>query len=281
MADLEISIKGFKGLLKVQHISIITPVFNGAAHIKGCIKAVIEQEYPHVEHIIVDGQSHDNTIDIIKYYAARHYHIRWLSEKDDGQVDAINKGIKMAKSPILGLLNVDDYYEPGVLKHVAEIFKTQPEPSFLAGNCNVWNADGTLQYVNKPSSLRFLDLLMGWEFYPHPVNPVAYFYHKSLHSHTGYYDKKFGAAHDLEFILRAAYIANTHYIDEILGNWRKLKGTITVKEQENGVAKQSYNRVMKSYLNRLSILQRIGICVKRPFLRYKRRINNLLTKIKP
>jgi glycosyltransferase involved in cell wall biosynthesis len=95
-------------------ISIITPVYNGEEFIESCIKVVIDQACPEVEHIIVDGGSTDQTVDIIKQYAKQYPHIRWISEKDRGQSDAINKGIAMAKGEILSILNVDDYYEPNV-----------------------------------------------------------------------------------------------------------------------------------------------------------------------
>ena len=135
-------------------VSIITPVYNGKRFIEFCIQNVIGQNCPDVEHIIVDGGSTDGTVDIIKKYAAKNRHIRWVSEKDKGQSDAMNKGVAMAKGEILGFLNVDDYYEPNVLCRIAEIFKTLPEPSLLVGNCNVWDNDGKLVEENKRGLLR-------------------------------------------------------------------------------------------------------------------------------
>ncbi|MGK7941459.1 MAG: glycosyltransferase, partial [Crocosphaera sp.] len=82
-------------------ITVITPVYNGETFIESCIKIVIEQNCSHLEHIIVDGGSKDGTVDIIRKYAEQYAHIRWLSESDKGQSDAMNKGIKMAKGEIL------------------------------------------------------------------------------------------------------------------------------------------------------------------------------------
>jgi glycosyltransferase involved in cell wall biosynthesis len=95
-------------------ISIITPVFNGEKFIASCIKNVIGQNCPYAEHIIIDGASTDSTASIVKTFADRYPHIRWVSEKDRGQSDAMNKGIALAQGTILGFLNVDDYYEPNV-----------------------------------------------------------------------------------------------------------------------------------------------------------------------
>ena len=105
-------------------ISVITPVYNGEQFIESCIKVVIDQACPGVEHIILDGDSTDRTVEIIKWYADQYPHILWVSEKDEGQSDAMNKGIAMAKGEIIGILNVDDFYEPNVLNRVSEIFKT-------------------------------------------------------------------------------------------------------------------------------------------------------------
>ena len=103
-------------------LSIITPVFNGIRFIESCIINVIEQNCRGLEHIIIDGGSSDGTVDVIRAYAKRYGHIKWISEKDKGQSDAMNKGIRMAQGDILGFLNVDDFYEPNVLCRIIEYF---------------------------------------------------------------------------------------------------------------------------------------------------------------
>lgn len=85
-------------------LSIITPVFNGEKHIQGCIKVLINQTCPYAEHVIVDGQSTDRTVAVIRDYASRYTHIRWISEKDNGQSDALNKGVRLANGDVLGIL---------------------------------------------------------------------------------------------------------------------------------------------------------------------------------
>ena len=78
-------------------ISVVTPVYQGRRFIKSCIETVIAQACADAEHIIIDGGSTDGTVEIIELYAERHPHIRWISEKDKGQSDALNKGIGMAR----------------------------------------------------------------------------------------------------------------------------------------------------------------------------------------
>ena len=198
-------------------ISVITPVYNGKQYIESCLINVIEQECTDMEHIIIDGGSTDGTVEIIKTYAERHAHIRWISEKDGGQSDAMNKGIRMAQGKILGFLNVDDYYELGAIKEAIHIIKYLPEPTLLVGNCNVWGDHGKFLYTNKPAYLELTQLLTADESrFPFPVNPSAYFYHKSLHNIIGMYYTTEHYALDLDFILRAAMHLKPIYVDNCL-----------------------------------------------------------------
>lgn len=243
-------------------ISVITPVYNGERFIESCIKVVIDQNCPNVEHIIVDGNSTDRTVEIIKQYAEIYPYIRWISEKDKGQSDAMNKGIAMAKGKIIAILNVDDYYEPNVLNQISEIFKTLPEPSLLVGNCNTWDEEGKLLAVNKPAKLRLADLLLGWSINQFPANPSAYFYHTSLHEKIGLYKVEEHYAMDLDFLLRAVQVATVRYVDEIWGNYRYYKNTKTFKSNARGEASSVMKSIMKVYRKDLPVLQQLQIALQ-------------------
>jgi glycosyltransferase involved in cell wall biosynthesis/SAM-dependent methyltransferase len=106
-------------------ITIVTPVYNGEAHLRACIESVLSQEYPDLEYIIVDGGSTDRSADIAREYVGRGV-TRVISEKDNGMYDAIAKGFEYATGDILGYLNADDLYEPGGLKRVGEYFRAHP-----------------------------------------------------------------------------------------------------------------------------------------------------------
>jgi len=95
-------------------ISIVTPSFNSAKYIEDCIQSVLNQNYPNIEHIIIDGGSSDGTLEILKKYS----HLKWISEPDEGQSDALNKGFKMTNGDILGWCNSDDVYLPQTFKKV-------------------------------------------------------------------------------------------------------------------------------------------------------------------
>lgn len=258
-------------------LSVITPVYNGERFIEACINVVINQNCPAVEHIIVDGGSSDRTVEIIQRYAEQYPHIQWISEKDQGQSDAMNKGIAMAKQKIISFLNVDDFYAPNILNWVLEIFRTLPEPSLLVGNCNVWNSKGELSFINKPKKMELTSLLLGYEVNPYPINPSAYFYHASLHQKIGLYQIDEHYAMDLEFILKAVEFATTKYVDKTLGNFRFIEGTKTVSDYQAGQSLARREAAMKNYRDKLPQLQRWYVSAGYEFHRIK---NDLKYRIK-
>lgn len=236
-------------------ISIVTPVYNGEAFIESCLQTVIEQCCSDVEHIIIDGGSSDSTLKIVKHYAQFYSHIRWISEPDRGQSDAMNKGIALARGTVIAFLNVDDYYEPAVLNQVIQLFKTVPEPSFVVGNCRIWDDRHQVIDINKPAKLRLLDLVIGLNVNPYPCNPCAYFYHRSLHDQIGKYSIDDHHAMDLDFILRAVQVAHVKYVDQIWGNYRRIKGTKTFVAMSDGTADQRVRQLLRKYRQSLTPIE--------------------------
>ena len=112
-------------------ISIVTPCYNAAATIEETIRSVLDQEGVDLEYIVCDGGSTDGTADIIRRYESRL--AWWVSERDRGQVDAINKGFVRATGDVLGFLNGDDVLAPGALKTVCETFGKNPNADIVQG----------------------------------------------------------------------------------------------------------------------------------------------------
>jgi len=122
-------------------ISIVTPSFNQAKFLELTVQSVLNQKYPNLEYIVIDGGSNDGSLDIIKKYE-KYFHF-WCSESDDGQYDAINKGFSHAAGEIMAWINSDDMYLPWALKTVASIFSQFPEVEWLTtAQLGLWDAQG-------------------------------------------------------------------------------------------------------------------------------------------
>lgn len=231
-------------------ISILTPVYNGERFIENCIQNVIQQGVPDLEHWVIDGGSTDRTMSIVKKYANQYSHLKWISEPDRGQSDAMNKGIALARAAVISFLNVDDYYEPDTLSFVIKAFEKLPEPSFLVGNTLWRDEEERVIKINKPR-YRTLAKMLFYQEYPH--NPSAYFYHKSLHERIGGYDTDLQDVLDMDFIFRAVPQAKVIYVNKNLGNFRFIPGTKSFENTfHNEESRQIYQDIFAKYEQSLS-----------------------------
>jgi len=237
-------------------ISIITPVYNAAKYIESCMQSVADQHFDGLEHLIVDGGSNDGTQAIISEFASRHKHIKWISEKDNGQSNAMNKGIEMAKNEVISLLNADDRYEDEAIAFAKTFFETAKANSFLVGNCRVLHEDGSVYMINKPFPFDPVSFILDYNF---PYNPSAYFYHKSLHYQVGMYEESDHLTMDIDFLFRILPIANIQYVDRILGNYLMVSDSKTMKEISAGRNFENLISVFKKYESKLSLTQSIHV----------------------
>jgi glycosyltransferase involved in cell wall biosynthesis len=185
-----------KRLFGKMKISIITVCYNSASTIKKTIESVLSQTCDNIEYILVDGDSIDGTLDIIKEYEPKfNGRMKWICEKDNGLYDAMNKGIKIATGDIIAILNSDDYYSNiNVLEKVAEKFKDS-NFDIVYGNILY------IQFYNKPyrywKSGKSRTFKYGW-MPPHP----AFFVRKSVYEKYGLYRLDCGVNADYEMMLR-------------------------------------------------------------------------------
>lgn len=134
--------------IALPNISIVTPSFNQGRFLQDTIRSVLDQRYPNIEYIVIDGGSTDNSVDVIKTYADKLTY--WVSEKDNGQTDAINKGFRMATGEIIAWINSDDMYCENALMRVGQYFKSHHDCFWVCGNLLFTNADGTVFARKRP-----------------------------------------------------------------------------------------------------------------------------------
>jgi len=176
-------------------ISIVTPSFNSIHTIRETIESVRAQNYPNLEHIVVDGGSKDGTVELLKEYP----HLRWISEKDEGHYHAMNKGIEMSTGEIVNILNADDCFRPGALEAVGAAFVKHPEWDGLFWDIVYVNGDGEEIYRREEAKFDYNVLRFSGVCY---VIHQTLFVKKSLHDRLGLYKhKEFLNSADFDFIL--------------------------------------------------------------------------------
>ena len=190
-------------------ISVITPTLNCSRFIRQCIESVIAQGYEHFEHVIVDGESGDCTVDILREYP----HLKWISEPDEGEADALNKGLKIASGDIIGWLNADDWYMDGTFSKVAEVMDPSRGVHAVYGHTTFVDEIRNERYAKETAAeLTLGDVFMRWWHDRHPRQP-SIFYSRQLMDDVGLYNDKLHYSIDLEYWLRVVVRYKFHFID--------------------------------------------------------------------
>lgn len=193
-------------------LSLITATYNSEAYLVHTIESVLKQDFDDFEYIIIDGESTDTTIDIIKKYESLfNGKLKWISEPDKGLYDALNKGFRIATGEIVGILNSDDFFTDNhVISKVAETFNTS-RCEAVYGDIHFVDAKDLTKCVRYYSSAIFKRSLMRIGFIP--AHPTFYVY-KNKFEEFGYYKTDYKIAADFELLLRFIYVhkINTQYI---------------------------------------------------------------------
>jgi glycosyltransferase involved in cell wall biosynthesis len=258
-------------------LTVITPVFNNVTYISVAIENYLSQQCSYSELLIMDGGSTDGTKEVIAQYAKDHPSIRWVSEKDKGQSDAMNKGIGLVKGKYISFLNVDDYYSDGCLNEVCQILTENSDINYLVGDCNVWDQTGKLIYVNRPSKVKKYHVFSGHHF---SVNPSAYFYQKSLHEKVGLYPSDNHYNMDLEMILRFRGITRFDYYPKVWGNFRMLPNTKTFEDQASNRLEERKLKLIETVLSKQSKYIQVRVKLYQFERLFKSKFNYLIRKIK-
>lgn len=223
-------------------VSIITPSYQQGQFIKETIESVLSQDYSNLEHIVVDGGSTDNTINILKSYDYLGDSFRWLSEKDRGQAHAINKGLSMARGEIIGWLNSDDTYTPHAVEKAVSTLKQNSDWGMVYGLAN---------YTDDKNQVLF----------PYPVEPFklerlyetcficqpATFIRKAVFDKVGGIDESFHFCMDYELWMRISKQFTIGFIENHLATSRLHKDSKTMTQYQSVALPEIIRASIKNY----------------------------------
>jgi len=232
-------------------ISIVTPSFNQAQYIEETIRSVLLQGYPNLEYIIIDGGSTDGSVEIIKKYEP--WLSYWVSEPDQGQPQAINKGIERSTGEIMAWINSDDYYLPGAFRTVAEVFSTN-KTEWVAGVRNLLKPNGQITvYGNRPDASIENWLIQDLYFQP------SVFWRRTLWEKSSKIDEGLHYSFDYELWLQfIRYQNEAYWIDSSLAVFRlhSLSKTRTMKMaffREDNVIQSRNLSLVRSFPKRVNV----------------------------
>ena len=238
-------------------ISIVIPSYNQGQFLEETILSVIDQQYPNLELFVVDGGSTDNSVDVIKKY---EQHLTWwVSEKDNGQSEAINKGLKKTNGEIVCWVNSDDLLMPGSLQVISSAFMSAPmQVGLIHGGAIVFKADKiketrlTYQSPNKEAYLSGM-------VFPQP----AAFFRKSLLDKVGYLNEQLHYGMDYDLFLRLALVCDFLPIDNVLAKYRLHQQSKSVSESNRFIGdwKRSFVNLCKNlqWSNELEYLRKTNL----------------------
>ena len=206
-------------------ISIITPCLNRVDFIGKAVESVLAQGYPSVEHIVMDAGSTDGTLEILRTYP----HLRVVSEPDNGMYDAINKGLRLAKGQIIGLLNSDDLYAEGCFDAVETAFEQNPHALAVVGGITTFREkDDGWEIINTVPAIGTHEL---WPrlIHGHPVTN-AWFFRQEVFSRLGGFDERLRWSADRFFLIHVVLDGGVRPvpIPRILYHYRQHSGSVTI-----------------------------------------------------
>jgi Glycosyl transferase family 2 len=221
-------------------ISLVTPVFNSARYLEQTIRSVLAQNYPNLEYFIMDGGSTDGTLDIIRKYESQIS--GWVSERDRGMYDAINKGFARTSGEIMGWISATDQLQIGGLGVVGSVFRDFPEVEWITGRPTIFNDDGmTIRVLALPrwSRPRFL---AGANRY---IQQESTYWRRSLWEKAGgRTDDSQRSASDFELWLRFFQHAQLYSVDALIGGFRVHPDSDALTTLDN------YHRICEEHVSR-------------------------------
>lgn len=240
-------------------ISIITPSLNQGKFIEQTINSVLSQKYPNLEYLIMDGGSADDTLRILKKYKKS---LIWISEKDNGQSDAINKGLKKSTGEIITYLNADDLLSSDSLWKVGEFFQNHKDAMWLTGKCLIIDEKGNRirNFVTIWKELWMYNVLFSSSYIKKKIlfilnfiSQPATFWRREIMVKAGFFDEKLHFVMDYDYWLRLFRLTNLYVISDLLAFFRIHPDSKTSKTYEK-LANESVKVAGKYTTNKILIL---------------------------
>jgi len=207
-------------------VTIVTPSYNQAEFLEETIQSVFAQDYPHIEYIVIDGGSTDGSVEIIRRYEDRL--AWWVSEPDQGQTDAINKGFARAQGEILAWLNSDDTYEPHAVSEAVAFLLAHPEVGLVYGDANYIDEQGRVLGRFPAAQTDYRRLRRGYVHIPQQ----AAFFRADLWRQVGPLDPSFYFAMDYDLWVRLARVSELRYVPRLWANFRIHRNAKTHKDDD-------------------------------------------------
>lgn len=218
-------------------ITVVTPCLNAAGTIAEALESVRSQDYPRVEHLVIDGGSTDGTLEIL----GNAERVRVISEPDGGRAEAVNKGVAMARGEVVGWLNADDRYEPGALRAVGEAFAGRPGAAWVTGYCRIIDGAGreirrgVTAYKNAFLRRFSYRLYLTQNF----VSDPATFVRRDVLLDAGPLDDRYAISHDYDLWLRVARHGDPVVLRRYLSSFRMVEGTLSMEGFERQFAEHA------------------------------------------
>jgi glycosyltransferase involved in cell wall biosynthesis len=210
-------------------ISVVTATYNRRDFLPRCIEGVAAQDYPAKEHIIIDGGSTDGAVELLREYAARYPHVRWISEKDEGISDALNKGMALATGDVIGVNGDDDFYVPGTFEVVADAFAQNPSAGVVSGHCDHIGNDGAVIFTSKAAFVSRREMIECWKhwarttFLPAPST----FFRREVLDAVGGFDVADRYAMDYHHWIKITEKFEVKIVDRVFAKFRYDEGTVS------------------------------------------------------
>ncbi|NMG19079.1 glycosyltransferase family 2 protein [Brasilonema bromeliae] len=222
--------------LKYPKITVVTPSYNQAPFLKMTLESILNQDYPNLEYIVIDGGSTDGSVDILRQYDKQLTY--WVSEPDQGQTDALNKGFLRATGDILCWLCSDDLFESWTLKEVAQFFQDNPQARVVYGDSTWIDVEGQPLRIKKELPFNRFIFLYSHNFIPQPST----FWRRDLYEEVGGLNSEFDLAMDADLWMRFSEVTDFYHVRR---SWSKMRLYPEQKTQRLSVRSREEGRMIE------------------------------------